>query len=141
MKPYLRVLAGMFAGITLWLAVVELFHGRFSAFSIQLVFTTGLAYLAVGKPLRDYRARKRTECAGLAARAEAGHRAYLAGDPAAFASPPPTPQSPRIRRGVVIAALIAAAFVILGMVSDIADGFDGRIDDDTDSVPTQPDGP
>ncbi|WP_238071644.1 PASTA domain-containing protein [Rhodococcus zopfii] len=139
MKAYLRVLAGMFAGITLWLAFVELIHGKFSPAFIQLVFAAGLAYLAVGKPLRDYRARKRTEYAGLAARAEAGHRAYLAGDPAAFAPPPPTPQSPKIRRGVVIAALIAAAFVIFGIISDISDGLDPPSDDDaTTTAPTTP---
>ncbi|MCK8671647.1 PASTA domain-containing protein [Rhodococcus sp. HM1] len=138
MKPYLRVLAGMFAGITLWLAFVELIHGKFSASFTQLVFTAILAYLAVGKPIRDYRARKQAEYAGLAARAEAGHLAYLAGDPAAFAPPPPAPQSPKVRRGVVIAALVAAAFVIFGIISDISDGLESPSDDDAMTTPTAP---
>ncbi|WP_240794745.1 hypothetical protein [Rhodococcus zopfii] len=131
MKPYLRVLAGMFAGITLWLAFVELIHGKFSPALFQLLFTAGLVYLAVGKPLRDLRVRKQAEYAGLAARAEAGHRAYLAGDPAAFAPPPPPAQPPKFRRGIVIASLFAAAFVTFGIISDISDGLDAPSDENS----------
>ncbi|MFZ2526147.1 MAG: hypothetical protein WAX14_00615 [Rhodococcus sp. (in: high G+C Gram-positive bacteria)] len=140
MKPYLRVLAGMFAGITLWLAVVALVQGTIPDAIVQLMFAVGLTYLAVGKPIRDYRARQKARYTGLAARAEAGHRAYLAGDPAAFASPPPESAPPTVRRGVVVAGILAAVFVIFGIISDISDGFDGRIDD-TDAVPAESTGP
>ncbi len=95
MKPYLRVLAGMFAGITLWLAIVELIHGNVGSALVQLMFTVGLVYLAVGTLIRQHRSRVKAERDSLAARAEAGHRAFLAGHPAAFAAPTSTAADPR----------------------------------------------
>ncbi|TCN49852.1 hypothetical protein EV641_114135 [Rhodococcus sp. SMB37] len=134
--PYLRVLAGMFAGVTMWLAIVEIVNGNVPEALIQLLFTVGLGYLAVGKPLRDRRARIKAEEDALAARAEAGHRAFLAGDPSAAFAPPPEPPKPqKIRRGVVIAAMIAAAFVLIGIIGDLSDGLDAPSDDNATTTP------
>ncbi|UYP18754.1 PASTA domain-containing protein [Rhodococcus sp. Z13] len=128
--PYLRVVAGMFAAISLWLAVVETINGKFGNAAFQLVFALILGYLSIGKPLRDRRHRIRAERAAIAARAEAGHRAFLAGDLNAAMTPPPEPApAPTVRRGVVIAAAIAAVLVIVGIVGDIADGLDSPSDD------------
>ncbi|NLV78036.1 MAG: hypothetical protein GXY65_01590 [Rhodococcus sp.] len=133
--PYLRILAGMLAGITLWLAIVALINGTAEQVVVQLVFTVILVYLAIGKPLRDRRARAKAEHDALAARADAGHRAYLAGDPAAFAPPPPPTPPSKMRRGVVIAAALAAAFVVIGIVTDISDGLDPAADDTASTTP------
>lgn len=133
--PYLRILAGMFAGITLWLAIVALINGTAEQVVVQLVFTAILTYLAIGKPLRDYRARVKAERDALAARADAGHRAYLAGDPAAFAPPPPPTQPVKVRRGLVIAAALAAAFVLIAIVSDISDGLEASSEDAVSTTP------
>ncbi len=65
---------------TLWLALVEIIHGNVAESLIQLLFFVGLGYLAIGKPLRDRRALVEADRAALAARAEAGHQAFLAGD-------------------------------------------------------------
>ncbi|HET8994275.1 MAG TPA: hypothetical protein VFN32_10785 [Rhodococcus sp. (in: high G+C Gram-positive bacteria)] len=135
MKPYLRVLAGMFAGITLWLAIVEVIHGNVGPALVQLMFTVGLGYLAVGKLIREHRSRVKAERDSLAARAEAGHRAFLAGDPAAFAPPPPPPPPSRVRRGVVIAMVVAAFFVLFGIISDISDGLDAPSEDGAVTTP------
>jgi len=48
--PYLRVLAGLFAGVTLWLALVEINHGNLAESLIQPLFFVGLGYLAIGNP-------------------------------------------------------------------------------------------
>lgn len=133
--PYLRVVAGMFAAICLWLAVVELITGDAGQVLVQLLFAAGLGYLSVGKPLRAYLARRKAENAALAARAQAGHEAFLVGDPAAFAPPPPAPQRRPVRRGVLIAAGVAALFVLIGIVSDISDGL-GDDSDGAGSLPT-----
>ncbi|KLL96749.1 hypothetical protein NJ76_04755 [Rhodococcus sp. IITR03] len=55
--PYLRVVAGMFAAITLWLAIVEVLNGNLADAILFLAFAAGLGYLAIGKPLRDRRKR------------------------------------------------------------------------------------
>lgn len=134
--PYLRVLAGLFAGVTLWLAIVEIIHGNVAESLIQLLFFVGLGYLAIGKPLRDRHARVEADRAALAARAEAGHQAFLAGDrSAAFAPPPEPPTPPKMRRGVVIAALVAAAFVLIGIIGDISDGLDAPSGNDATTTP------
>ncbi|WP_240960122.1 hypothetical protein [Rhodococcus sp. HNM0563] len=135
MKPYLRVLAGMFAGITLWLAIVELIHGNAGPALVQLIFTVGLVYLAVGKLIREHYLRVAAERDALAARAEAGHRAFLAGHPAAFAPPPPLPPPSKARRGVVVAVVVAAFFVLIGIVSDISDGLDAPSEDGAVTTP------
>lgn len=135
MKPYLRVLAGMFAGITLWLAIVELINGNVVPALVQWMFTVGLVYLAIGKLIRERRARVKAERDSLAARAEAGHRAFLAGHPAAFAPPPPPPPPSKVRRGVVIAAVVAAFFVLIGIISDISDGLDAPSEDGAVTTP------
>lgn len=135
LKPYLRVLAGMFASITLWLAIVELIHGNVGPALVQLMFTVGLVYLAVGKLIREHYLRVAAERDALAARAEAGHRAFLAGHPAAFAPPPPLPPPSKARRGVVIAVVVAAFFVLIGIVSDISDGLDAPSEDGAVTTP------
>lgn len=124
--PYLRVLAGLFAAICTWLAVVELINGNFGELVVQLLFAAGLWYLTIGKPIRDHLARAKAERDGLAARAEAGHEAFLAGDPSAFAPPPEAPKPRPVRRGVIIASAVAALLVVAGIVSDIGDGLDNE---------------
>ncbi|MDJ0399158.1 PASTA domain-containing protein [Rhodococcus rhodochrous] len=134
--PYLRVVAGMFAAITLWLAIVEVLNGNPADAILFLAFAAGLGYLAIGKPLRDRRRRIKVEQDAIAARAEAGHRAFLAGDVHAAMAPPPEPSKPpRIRRGVVIAAAVAGLFVLMGIISDISDGLDSPTKDDVSITP------
>ncbi|SNV27080.1 lipoprotein [Rhodococcus rhodochrous] len=134
--PYLRVLAGMFAGVVVWLAIVEVLHGEFGQAVFSLLIAAGLAYLAVGKPLREYRRRVQAEQAAIVARAEAGHRAYLAGDlRSAMAPPPEPPKPPRLRRGVVIAAVLAAMFVLFGIINDISDGLESPSEGEASTTP------
>ena len=134
--PYLRVVAGMFAAITLWLAIVETLNGNFADALVQLAFAAGLGYLAIGKPLRDRHKRVKAEQAAIAARAEAGHRAFLVGDVRAAMAPPPEPsKAPQVRRGVVVAAGIAAMIVFVGIVSDISDGLDSPSRDNATTTP------
>ncbi|MGW5323347.1 PASTA domain-containing protein [Rhodococcus pyridinivorans] len=134
--PYLRVVAGMFAAITLWLAIVEIVNGNFADAILFVAFAAGLGYLAIGKPLRDRRRRIKAEQDAIAARAEAGHRAFLAGDVrAAMAPPPEPPKPPRIRRGVVIAAAVAGLIVLMGIIGDISDGLDSPTKDDASATP------
>ncbi|MGA4688829.1 PASTA domain-containing protein [Rhodococcus sp. AB351] len=134
--PYLRVVAGMFAAITLWLAIVEVVNGNGADAILFVAFAAGLGYLAIGKPLRDRRKRIKAEQDAIAARAEAGHRAFLAGDVrAAMAPPPEPPKPPRIRRGVVIAAAVAGLFVLMGIIGDISDGLDSPTKDDASTTP------
>lgn len=130
-KPYvayLRVLAGLFAGVMTWLMIVDLIHGDFGAVAVGLLLSAGLWYLALGRPIRDHFARIKAEEADLAVRAQAGHEAYLAGDPRAFAPPPPLPPKPKMRRGVLIAIVVAAVFVLIGAITDIADGLEKKAD-------------
>lgn len=134
--PYLRVVAGMFAAITLWLAIVEVVNGNGADAILFVAFAAGLGYLAIGKPLRDRRTRIKAEQDAIAARAEVGHRAFLAGDVrAAMAPPPEPPKPPRIRRGVVIAAAVAGLFVLMGIIGDISDGLDSPTKDDASTTP------
>ncbi|MBP1160234.1 PASTA domain-containing protein [Rhodococcus sp. PvR099] len=126
------MLAGLFAAICTWLAIVELINGNFGQLVVQLLFAAGLWYLALGKPIRDHLARVKVEQSGLAARAQAGHEAFLAGDPAAFAPPPEAPKPPPVRKGVIIASAVAALLVVVGIVSDIGDG----LDNESKSAPT-----
>ncbi|WP_432793476.1 hypothetical protein [Rhodococcus ruber] len=136
--PYLRVVAGMFAAIFVWIAFLYVVHGDVAGFLLMLGIGVGLGYLAVGKLIRDRRARLEAERAALAARAEAGHQAYLAGDPAALSPPPdPTPRPP-VRRGVVIAAAVAALFVVFGIVTDIQDGLEDPGEPDPTNSATPP---
>ncbi|UPW06468.1 PASTA domain-containing protein [Rhodococcus pyridinivorans] len=134
--PYLRVVAGMFAAITLWLAIVEVVNGNLADAILFVAFAAGLGYLAIGKPLRDHRRRIKAEQDAIAARAEVGHRAFLAGDVrAAMAPPPEPPKPPRIRRGVVIAAAVAGLIVLMGIIGDISDGLDSPTKDDASTTP------
>lgn len=134
--PYLRVVAGMFAAITLWLAIVEVVNGNVADAILFVAFAAGLGYLAIGKPLRDRRKRIKAEQDAIAARAEAGHRAFLAGDVrAAMAPPPEPPKPPRIRRGVIIAAAVAGLIVLMGIIGDISDGLDSPTNDDASTTP------
>ncbi|CAM2786588.1 PASTA domain-containing protein [Prescottella defluvii] len=123
--PYLRVIAGLFAGVATWLAIVSLVQLDFGSVAIFLIMAAGLWYLAIGRPIRDHFARIKAEKDALAARAQAGHEAFLAGDTsAAFAPPPEAPAKKPVRRGVVIASAFAAVFVLIGIIGDISDGLD-----------------
>lgn len=134
--PYLRVIAGMFAAVTLWLAIVEVLNGHFGQAGFTLLFAVGLTYLAIGRPLRDRRQRVKAEQAALAARADAGHRAFLAGGIHAAMTPPPSPpEGPRLRRGVVIAGVVAAMFVLFGIINDVSDGLVSSSDIDVATTP------
>ncbi|RVW06284.1 PASTA domain-containing protein [Rhodococcus spongiicola] len=124
-RPYLRVVAGFFAGVCTWLAIVSLVQLDLSSVVIFLLFAAGLWYLAIGRPIRDHFARAKAENDALAARAQAGHEAFLAGDASAAFAPPPEPPAKRpIRKGVVAASLMAAALVLIGIIGDISDGLD-----------------
>lgn len=127
--PYWRVAAGFFAAVGTWVVVLDLVHGRFGDALVGVLLAAGLWYLAVGKPICDSLGRRKAEDAALAARAQAGHEAFLAGDPAAFAPPPPAPEKRPVRRGVIIAAAVAAILVLIGIIGDVSDG----LDDDSDS--------
>lgn len=127
LAPYLRVIAGFFAGVATWLTVVSLVQLDFGSVVIFLVMAAGLWYLAVGRPIRNHFARVKADNDALAARAEAGHEAFLAGDTSAALAPPPEVQAKKpVRRGVVIASLVAAGFVLIGIIGDISDGLDNN---------------
>ncbi|WP_137723546.1 PASTA domain-containing protein [Prescottella subtropica] len=135
-RPYLRVVAGFFAGVCTWVAIVDLIHLDVGAAVISLLFAAGLWYLAVGRPIRDHLARIKADNAALAARAQAGHEAFLAGNTAAAFAPPPeaAPRKP-IRKGVLAASILAALFVLIGIIGDISDGLDNT---STTTPSTQP---
>nr|WP_206038196.1 hypothetical protein [Rhodococcus sp. HNM0569] len=130
----------MFAAICLWLVFVDVVNGRFGSALVGLIVAAGLGYLAVGKPIREYLARRKAENEALAARAQAGHEAFVAGDPAAFAPPPPLPEKQPVRRGVIIASVAASMLVLIGIISDISDGLDPETGTDTtgNSQPVPP---
>jgi Protein of unknown function (DUF1524)/Excalibur calcium-binding domain len=138
LAPYMRVLAGMFAGICLWLALTEVVNGDIGQTVTQLLFAAALGYLAVGQSIRVHRARVKAERDALAARADAGNAAFLAGDPAAFAPPPPLPEKPKMRRGVVTAAVIAAVVVLIGIIADLSVGLDDPSQARDHSAPPSP---
>ncbi|WP_433610906.1 hypothetical protein [Prescottella agglutinans] len=124
-RPYLRVLAGFFAGMFTWLAIVSLVQLDIALLVTFVLFAAGLWYLAVGRPIRDYLARIKADNDALAARAQAGHEAFLAGDTdLAFAAPPEPPVKKPIRKGVLAASLVAAALLLMGIIGDIGDGLD-----------------
>lgn len=142
LRPYLRVVAGFFAGLSIWLLIVSAIQVDFGQVIVFLVFAVGLGYLASAKPIRQHIARVKAENVATIARADAANAAFLAGDPkAALAPPPPVAASRPIRRGVVIAAIGAAVFLVFGIVTDISDGLDKPTGDKsspptTQSVPT-----
>ncbi|WP_305094230.1 hypothetical protein [Prescottella sp. R16] len=138
-RPYLRVVAGFFAAVCTWIAIVDLILLDVGSAVISLLFAAGLWYLAVGRPIRDRRARTEADAAALAARAQAGHEAFLAGDTAAAFAPPPEP-APRkpIRKGVVIASAVAALLVLVGIIGDIGDGLDSSSSTTPSSKPATP---
>lgn len=123
MGDYLRVVAGFFAAVFWWTGTKNLVGADPSAGVAGLLMGAGLWYLAVGVPLRRWRKRVAVEKERLAGRADAGHAAFLAGAPDPFLVPPPrTDLRPSLRRGVMIAIVIAASLFVIGVVSDIADG-------------------
>ncbi|MEV0945343.1 hypothetical protein [Rhodococcus sp. NPDC049939] len=132
-RPYLRVIAGFFAAVFTWMAIDSLFKLEISNAVIGLLFGVGLWYLAVGKPIRDHFARIKAQKDALAARAQAGHEAFLAGDAtAALAMPPEPPAKKPVRKGVVAASIIAAALVLLGILGDTS----GETDDSSSESPS-----
>ncbi|MCL2535025.1 MAG: hypothetical protein FWE39_12755 [Nocardiaceae bacterium] len=134
-RPYLRVVAGFVAGVCTWLAIVSLVQLDITSVVIFLLFAAGLWYLAVGRPIRDHLARIKADNDALAARAQAGHEAFLAGDTdAAFAAPPEPPVRKPIRKGVVAASIVAAALLLIGIIGDISDGLDNTSSETTSST-------
>lgn len=134
-RPYLRVVAGFFAGVCTWLAIVSLVQLDITSVVIFLLFAAGLWYLAVGRPIRDHFARVKAESDALAARAQSGHEAFLAGDTEAAFAPPPEPPARRpVRTGVVAASVAAAALVLMFIISDIGDGLDDTSSETTSST-------
>lgn len=124
-SPYLRVVAGFFAGMCTWLAIASLVQMDIASVVIFLLFAAGLWYLAVGRPIRDHFARIKAENDALAARAQSGHEAFLAGDTAAAFAPPPEPPTRKpIHKGVVAASVVAAVLVLIGVIGDISDGLE-----------------
>ena len=118
--PYLRVIAGFFAGICTWLVFTTLAEGDLGAALILVLFAAGLWYLAVGKLLRDRHARVKAEKDAIAARADAGHAAFLAGDAAGYMAPPPeVPRKRPVRKGVVAASVVAGVLVLVGIIGDL----------------------
>lgn len=144
-SPYLRVVAGFFAGMCTWLAIASLVQMDIASVVIFLLFAAGLWYLAAGRPIRDHFARIKAENDALAARAQSGHEAFLAGDTAAaFAPPPESPARKPIRQGVVAASVVAAVLVLMGVIGDISDGLERASSASKSStaatpVPTAPD--
>lgn len=122
MIAYLRVVAGFFAAMFTWMAVEGLVIGPAGNAVVGIALAAGLWYFAIGSPLRRRRAQIAAHHAALAARADAGHAAYVAGNLDPY-SPPPTPEPlPRMRTGVKIAAGIAAGFITLTLLANLAGG-------------------
>ncbi|MDG3012274.1 hypothetical protein G4X40_19215 [Rhodococcus sp. D2-41] len=119
--PYLRVLAGFLAAVFVWVSLKSLVHGEIAGAVVGLLMGAGIAYLAVGQPLRQRRAHQRDEYAALAARADAAYAADLRGD-TVVPPPPPASLKPKARKGVVIAAVVAAVLFLFGVVNDLTDG-------------------
>lgn len=117
-SPYLRAVAGFFAGMCTWLAIASLVQIDIASVVIFLLFAAGLWYLAIGRPIRDHFARIKAENDALAARAQSGHEAFLAGDTAAAFAPPPEPPARKpIRKGVVAASVVAAVLLLMGVMA------------------------
>ncbi|MCX5045528.1 hypothetical protein OG921_20390 [Aldersonia sp. NBC_00410] len=138
LSPYLRVVAGFFAALCTWLAIVSVVQLDFGQVVVFLIFAAGLSYVALAKPLRERAARTKAANAALAARADAANAAFLAGDTRAALAPPPSPEVARpVRKGVVVAAVVAAAFLLIGIVADIADGLEASTEDETPASAAQ----
>ncbi|WP_068273647.1 hypothetical protein [Aldersonia kunmingensis] len=138
LSPYLRVLAGFFAAVCTWLIVVSAIQVDFGQVVTMTVFAAGLWYLALAKPIRDHIARVKARNAAIVARADAANAAFMAGDTAAaLAAPPPVYAPPPVRKGVVAAAIVAAGLTVIGIATDISDGFD-ESEDQSPPSSTQP---
>lgn len=135
MKAYLRVAAGFFAGLFLVLSFEDLFNGKLGPALAALLISAGLWYLALGKLVRDHLARVKAEKAAIAARADAGHAAFLAGDSSAYMAPPPeAAPRPPVRKGVVVASAIAAGFVLIAALTPSSSESDEASDTVNESV-------
>ncbi|MDN5757448.1 MAG: hypothetical protein L0H59_02780 [Tomitella sp.] len=119
-RPYLRVLAGFFAAIFLLGTVSIAVDGDFGGAVASAVFAIALGAYAAVSPLRTRMRRDRAEQQAVAARADAAHQAYLAGDYGQALAPPPAPV-PRqpVRKGVLVASAVAAFFVVIAVIGTI----------------------
>lgn len=123
---YLRVVAGMFGYIFLLGAVDFLFHTVYSTSIVMLLMAVGLLWFALYQPIRESNARREAREAALIARAEAGHAAFLARDPAAFAPPPPVEPEPRMAAGLKVVIAIAVGFALLVTLGVVFGGAEGE---------------
>jgi hypothetical protein len=117
MVAYLRVVAGFFAAMFTWMTLDMLVAAKFSTAVVAAAFAGGLWYFAVVSPLRVRRAQITARHAALAARADAGHAAFLAGHPHPYPAPPAPEPFPRMRTGVKVAIALATglfAITLLG---------------------------
>lgn len=113
-QPYLRVLAAFCAAVMLTTAVGLAVQAEFPAAAFALVVAVGLGWYGLVSPLRGRARVRRAETDALVARADAGHRAFRAGDMAgALAAPPSRSAAPRPRPGVVAAIAVAAVLYAL----------------------------
>ena len=118
--PYLRVVAGFFSAVFLWGTVGLGLDGEAGAAVFALVLAVALGWYAAVTPLRMRARRIRSRQEAMAARADAGHRAYLSGDlGAAMAPPPPVAPVPPVRRGVKAAIVVAVALFAMAVLGSL----------------------
>ncbi len=118
--PYLRVVAGFFAAVFVWATVGLVVEGEVGAAVFALIVAAALGWYAAATPLRMRARRVRARQQAMAARADAGHRAYLSGDiGAAMAPPPPVAPVPPVRRGVKAAIAVAVALFVMVMLGSV----------------------
>lgn len=122
MVAYLRVLAGFLAAVFTWYCIDMLVAGAPGDALFGVVFAGGLWYFAVVSPLRVRRTQITARHAALAARADAGHAAYLAGHPYPDLVPPALEPFPRMRTGVKVAIAIATCLFALALLGALSPG-------------------
>ncbi|WP_072689831.1 PASTA domain-containing protein [Rhodococcus marinonascens] len=138
-RPYLRVVAGFFAALFTWMAIDGVIQLDIGLAVIGLLLAGGLWYLAVGGPIRDHLARVKAESDALAARAQAGHEAFLTGDTtAAFTLPPKPPARKPVRKGVVAASLVAVTLLLIAILGDTSGGTDEASSESPSSTAVTP---
>ena len=116
---YLRVVAGFFAAVFVWVGFTLLFRGGIGGGVADLLIGSGLWYLALAKPIRERRAWYAEQRAALVARADADNAAFLAGRPDPLPVPAEKAEPPRMRKGVRIAIGVATALFVLCAVANL----------------------
>lgn len=119
-QPYLRVVSGFCGAVMLTTAVGLVVQAEYPAAVFAFLVAAVLGWYGVVSPLRGTARARGEQNSALAARADAGHRAFRAGDMAgALATPPQRPSRPRPRPGVIAAIAAAALFYTLFLVGVI----------------------